>query len=155
MRLTGSQMLTTNASQAPTNSDDSDVTINESSLNEKELKDLSAQLKKNQINKQNALAAATAAQEQHTNVVLNRTKSSPETNFFTNSDNQNIEIKNNFSFFRQISDGYSSSCTPLSASSITNEQPQVNPFFTVKLATIDKTTDPIEAAFLSTNNLNK
>ncbi len=151
MRLTGSQMFTTNASQAPTNSDDSDVTINESSLNEKELKLLSAQLKKNQINKQNALAA----QEQHSNVVLNRTKSSPEKNLFANSDNQNIEIKNNFSFFRQISDGYSSSCTPLSASSITNEQPQVNPFFTVKPASIDKTTDPIEAAFLSTNNLNK
>ena len=30
---------------------------------------------------------------------------------------------------RQLSDGYSSSCSPLSASSINNEQPSVNPFF--------------------------
>jgi len=155
----GSQMFTPNISQAPTNSDDSDVTINESSLNEKELKLLSAQLKKNQLNKQNALTDATEAttklpQETNSNAVLSRTKSSPEKkSYFTNSDNQDIEIKNNFSFFRQISDGYSSSCTPLSASSITNEQPHVNPFFTVKPVTIDQTTDPIEARFLSTNNL--
>jgi hypothetical protein len=31
---------------------------------------------------------------------------------------------------RQFSDGYSSSCTPLSASSINNEHPSTNPFFT-------------------------
>lgn len=35
----------------------------------------------------------------------------------------------NQGILRQLSDGYSSSCSPLSASSINNEQPSVNPFF--------------------------
>lgn len=135
--------VTSTSSNGPTNSDDSDVTINESSLNEKELKILSAQLKKNQI------------------TTLTRTKSSPAPN--ETSPENKLDTTNNFSFFRQLSDGYSSSCTPLSANSISNEQPHINPFFLASSQSPPsftatgqiKTSDPIETAFLNTNNLNK
>ena len=49
-----------------------------------------------------------------------------QTNKNDENDNDNNEIK---TFMRMNSDGYSSSCTPLSASSINNESPNKNPFF--------------------------
>jgi hypothetical protein len=59
---------------------------------------------------------------------LNLEKTPPSEASASNSNNTNNN--NNFKqFSRQLSDGYSSSCTPLSASSINNEQPTVNPFF--------------------------
>lgn len=143
----------TASSNGPVNSDDSDVTINESTLNEKELRTLSAQLKMNENN------SSTSMTQTNQINVLTRAKSSPCHNYTIDADNK-IELKNNFTFFRQISDGYSSSCTPLSASSITNEQPHINPFFpgTSSLsasAGLIQTNDPVETAYLNTNNLNK
>lgn len=155
----------TNSSNGPVNSDDSDVTINESTLNEKELRLLSAQITKNdQINDSTTKNTNSTAlpETQLTSSTLTRTKSSPGQHSKSNNNaDNNSEIKNNFTFLRQVSDGYSSSCTPLSASSITNEQPHVNPFFLNSVSTgpatpgIIQTNDPIETAFLNTNNLNK
>lgn len=150
---------TTNSSNGgPANSDDSDVTINESTLNEKELKFLSAQMTKSQ----NEVSSSNQATITSSNQPLLRVKSTPNKHFNQrqNSDKK-LEIKNNFNFFRQVSDGYSSSCTPLSASSITNELPNVNPFFmgsnsaATSSCTLKNDDDPVEIAFLETqSNLN-
>lgn len=93
---------------------------------------------------------------------LFRVKSTPNEHFDQRkSSDKKLEIKNNFNFFRQVSDGYSSSCTPLSASSITNEQPNINPFFmgstsaAISSCTLKNDDDPVEIAFLETQrNLN-
>ena len=102
--------------------------------------------------------SATAQNTNATSHTLVRVKSSPGEHF--HRQNEKLEIKNNFSFFRQISDGYSSSCTPLSASSITNEQPNMNPFFlgstsATSSGTLKYDEDTVEIAFLEKNNLNK
>lgn len=145
---------TTNSSNGgPTNSDDSDVTINESTLNEKELKSLSAQMTKSQNEVASNQITITSS-----NQPLMRVKSSPNQDFNQRTSDKKLEIKNNFSFFRQVSDGYSSSCTPLSASSITNEQPNINPFFMGSTSaassscTLKNDVDPVETAFLNSQN---
>lgn len=53
------------------------------------------------------------------------TATAAETDDSSNQAESNVRLK----IARQLSDGYSSSCTPLSASSINNEQPTANPFF--------------------------
>jgi len=55
------------------------------------------------------------------------------------------------SFKRQISDGYCSSNTPLSASSMTNEQPNVNPFFKTIISSISPITTTMTATSTHSN----
>ena len=55
------------------------------------------------------------------------------------------------SFKRQISDGYCSSNTPLSASSITNEQPNVNLFFRTIISSINSATTSMNATSTHSN----
>lgn len=141
------------SSNGPANSDDSDVTINESTLSEKEMRHISAQLKKSQEN----MNTPSSPPLQPTNQkLLIRAKSSPSTQqtFLnpTQTEVNSLDNKANHNFLRQVSDGYSSSCTPLSASSIT-EVPSVNPFF-LSSSGIVKTSDPVEAAFLNSYNIN-
>lgn len=142
------------SSNGPANSDDSDVTINESTLSEKEMRHLSAQIKKSQedMNNLNSPPPPRPINQK----LLTRAKSSPNTqptslNQSQTEDNS-LDTKTNCHFFRQVSDGYSSSCTPLSASSIT-EMPSVNPFF-VSSSGLVKTSDPVETAFLNSRNVN-
>lgn len=118
------------------------------------MRHLSAQIKKSQedMNNLNSPPPPRPINQK----LLTRAKSSPNTqptslNQSQTEDNS-LDTKTNCHFFRQVSDGYSSSCTPLSASSIT-EMPSVNPFF-VSSSGLVKTSDPVETAFLNSRNVN-
>ena len=130
------------AAQTPTacliNSDDSDVTINESSLNEQELKLLSSQFLLK-------LSEEKQIDKKKNRVLLTRTKSTPSQQIFLHQDCSADESKPVNAFHRQISDGYSSSNTPLSASSISNEHPAVNQFFLMPPPSINSLFTAIKA----------
>ena len=127
------------------NSDDSDVTVNELvHLNENKLSLVprlligSNKMNKNKSNSDSSKTSSTSSDS-------TTTPGSPKTptpfstdncleneidlNKTTAQSSEALISKDNLSFMRQLSDGYSSSNTPLSASSINNETPFTNPFF--------------------------
>lgn len=124
------------------NSDDSDVTVNELiHLNENKLSLVPRLLiGSNKINK-NKSNSDSSSKTSSTSSDSTTTPGSPKTPTPFSTENE-IDLKtttaqssealiskDNLSFMRQLSDGYSSSNTPLSASSINNETPFTNPFF--------------------------
>jgi hypothetical protein len=117
------RQITITNSLVLTNSDDSDVTVNEAPLNSKKKDEQQKSSNFIDLNEKDTSKESNSPCKTPT---LDDSKN--QTN--KNDDNDNNEIKPPAkTFMRMNSDGYCSSCTPLSASSINNESPNKNPFF--------------------------
>jgi hypothetical protein len=149
----------------PTNSDDSDATVNESQIDE--LVASASNMTTSTIDLNNRIISLfKQGFIANNDKTITKTNTSPRAslNLSLNIDNdvgteETIETTSVFevdykradqdaqedlhpsrTFKRQISDGYCSSNTPLSANSITNEQPNVNPFFKTVISSTNSTT---------------
>jgi hypothetical protein len=107
-----------------TNSDDSDVTINDVPILTKKKMDIKT------------FFSRTASSDELDACKTPTDTTSPHHHLHDNNNNDDLKVatepsdqKPTMSLMRQFSDGYCSSYTPLSASSINSEHPAKNPFF--------------------------
>lgn len=132
------RQITITNSNAVANSDDSDVTINEVAIGDgkKEAKLLNDNQENGCLDINNLVSnqigdgldnpsTATPNNTPTDKYCFKLSDNQAKTDLIGLNDQLNPKLLS-----RQFSDGYSSSCTPLSASSINNEQPTKNPFFT-------------------------
>ena len=122
------QMTITN-SLVLTNSDDSDVTVNDAPLSAKKKQSeqkLTLDVAAAELSDANSSCKTPTIDSLNANLQSNA--DSDENRVGSSGSDMQANIKPNV-LLRQFSDGYSSSCTPLSASSINSEQPSANPFF--------------------------
>jgi len=130
------RQITITNSRVLTNSDDSDVTVNEAPLttkkkDEQQKSSSFIDLTEKDTSKESCNSPcktptpAEVSFQQQFDDPTNQTNKNDE----NDNDNNNKIKPPSKTFMRMNSDGYCSSCTPLSASSINNESPNNNPFF--------------------------
>jgi hypothetical protein len=108
-------------------SEDSDGTVNDVVIREKPLS--SSNSEKTVTPKSPKSPSSLDCGQLMSKLQLEVKNTSPSVEFQENQASGNADNKVSVVFSRQISDGYSSSYTPLSASSINNEQANINLFF--------------------------